>query len=158
MRSLVGSLPFITKSIPSGKAFCRRFYDSLSQGHRKQNYVKISKALRKDVEIWIQFHSKFNGNTHHFQICTGQAVHLSSDSFGALGCRVINVAMASEDRRNFQYFEQVPVAIHVQGIDLLAKKLVHHIDIMTVELNLKSSKSPLVMPLLCPLLSKNIQT
>lgn len=113
MRWLVGSFPFITKSIPPGKAFCRRFYDSLSQGHKKQNYVKISKAFRKDVEIWIQFHSGFNGNTHHFQMCTGQAVHLSSDSFVELGCRVINVAMASEDRRNFPYFEQVPIAIHV---------------------------------------------
>lgn len=31
MQSLVGSLAFLTKKIPAGRAFCRRFYKSLAR-------------------------------------------------------------------------------------------------------------------------------
>lgn len=43
MQSLAGSLAFITKAIPAGRAFCRRMYSSLSQAAKPCHYIRVQK-------------------------------------------------------------------------------------------------------------------
>lgn len=168
MQSLVGSLAFVTKAIPAGRAFCRRFYDSLSQGYKKHHYITISKALRDDMEVWLKFLSEFNGTTlfPDMHWSNGDTLHISSDSSGSFGCGVIfgshwaylqwPLDWSSEDRRDLTYLELVPVALAIQiwGSKLQSKKIIMHIDNIAVVqiINQKTSKSSRVMSLLRPLL------
>lgn len=170
MQSLVGSLAFISKAIPAGRAFCRRFYDSLSQGYKQHHYITISRALREDVDIWLEFLSDFNGTTVFPDIhwSDKDTIHISSDSSGSLGCGVIFGTQWSylqwpsewsqHDCRDLTYLELVPVAlaIYIWGHKLQGRKIILHIDNMAVVeiINQKTSKSPRVMSLLRPFLYK----
>lgn len=55
MQSLAGSLAFITKAIPAGRAFCRRMYSSLSQAVKPYHYIRVTKTLKQDMLVWLKF-------------------------------------------------------------------------------------------------------
>lgn len=152
-------------------AFCRRFYDSLSQVYKKHHYITISKTLRDNMEVSVKFISEFNGTklfpytSMHWSTGDTLQILVSSDRSGSFGCGVVlgshwtflqrPLEWSFEDRRDLTYLVLVPVALAIQilGSKLQSKKNIMHIDNIAVVqiINQKTSKSSRVMSLLRPL-------
>jgi hypothetical protein len=66
LESVTGLMLFCSKAIPSARAFIRRFYDLIaSVNNKKPHYfvrISISKEVKKDVQVWLDFLEHFNGN------------------------------------------------------------------------------------------------
>ncbi|KAK3097250.1 hypothetical protein FSP39_008066 [Pinctada imbricata] len=173
MQALTGSLAFICKALPAGRAFCRRFYDSLSSASKPFHRIRITRELKEDIEIWLTFLENYNGSTPFPDPLwvPNNALCLASDSAGSFGCGVIFKNLwaymswpeewSSDIRRDLTYLELVPVAlaIHIWGESLQSSKIVMQVDNLAVVhiLNNKTSKSPRVMSLLRPLLQNLLQ-
>lgn len=173
MQSLAGSLAFITKAIPAGRAFCRRLYSSLSQASKPYHLVRVSKTLRQDMEVWLEFLSKYNNVTPMSDPywLDHDTLLIASDSSGSMGCGVIFGSQwahlqwpkqwSAEIRRDITFLELIPVAlaIYVWGQSLQSKKIILNIDNEAVVhiLNQKTSKSDRVMSLLRPMLIRVMQ-
>ncbi|KAK3103148.1 hypothetical protein FSP39_016826 [Pinctada imbricata] len=173
MQALIGSLAFICKALPAGRAFCRRFYDSLSSASKPFHRIRITRELKEDIEIWLTFLENYNGSTPFPDPLwvPNNALCLASDSAGSFGRGVIFKNLwaymswpeewSSDIRRDLTYLELVPVAlaIHIWGESLQSSKIVMQVDNLAVVhiLNNKTSKSPRVMSLLRPLLQKLLQ-
>lgn len=95
MRSLAGSLAFITKTIPAGRAFCRRMYSSLSQAAKPYHYIRVTKTLKQDMQVWLEFLANFNGSTplSDPDWSDQDTLLMASDSSGSLGCGVFLVVI-----------------------------------------------------------------
>ena len=63
LQSVIGKLSFATSVVPA-RAFLRRLIDKLSKPKKPPHHVKITKDMKSDIEIWIQFLSEFNGTTY----------------------------------------------------------------------------------------------
>jgi hypothetical protein len=55
-------MAFCSRAIPSSRAFIRRFYDLLGSGYKPHHKIKITKEVRADIAIWLQFLDEFNGH------------------------------------------------------------------------------------------------
>jgi hypothetical protein len=64
LESVTGLMLLCSKAIPSARAFIRRFYDLIaSVNNKKPHYfVRISKEVKQDVQVWLDFLGHFNGN------------------------------------------------------------------------------------------------
>ena len=87
VQSLVGSLNFLCKAIPPGRAFLRRLI-ALSQGlSRPHHLVRISRGARLDLLAWLEFMSHFNGASvfadHAWQ--SNDALQLFTDAAASIG-------------------------------------------------------------------------
>lgn len=61
VQSIVGSLNFICRAIPTGRAFLRRLI-ALTQGiSRPHHMVRISQGAKLDLLAWLEFLAHFNG-------------------------------------------------------------------------------------------------
>ena len=61
IQSLVGSLNFLCKAIPPGRAFLRRLIGLGSGLRRPHHRARISTGARLDLLTWLDFLSNFNG-------------------------------------------------------------------------------------------------
>lgn len=177
LQSLAGSLAFVVKALPSGRAFCRRVYAALAGGKKSFHFIRISKEIRLDLEMWVEFLTKFNGLTP-FPSLTWQddeTLKFYTDSSGSKGCGVIfgsqwcYLAWPShwfyETTKDITFLELVPIVlgVFIWAEQLYAKKLLLHIDNLSLVhiINQKSSKNNRVMVLIRALvlytLSYNIQ-
>lgn len=50
----------MVKALPSGRALCRRVYATLGGGKKYFDFIRISKEIRLDLEMWVEFLAKFN--------------------------------------------------------------------------------------------------
>jgi len=63
LQSIIGSLNFICRVIPAGRAFLQRLI-TLTRGVRKRFYsVRISRGAKLDAAMWQRFLVQFNGTT-----------------------------------------------------------------------------------------------
>ena len=172
LQSLVGSLAFVTKAIPGGRAFCRRLYAALGQGSKPHHFIRISPGMREDLGTWAHFLQDFNGTCTfpNLHWASNEEVNLWSDSAGARGCGVVYhnhwsyiqwpTCWPPEVRRDITFLELVPIvmAIFIWGACLQGKKLTFHVDNQAVVsiLNEQTSTSPRIMCLLRPLILKSL--
>lgn len=63
MQSLLGSLNFACRVIAPGRAFCRRLIDSTVGVKRPHHKIRVSKNMKKDLALWLQFLESYNGVT-----------------------------------------------------------------------------------------------
>ena len=63
MQSLVGSLNFFSKGVPNARAFNRRFYDAMCGIQKEHHHIKLTKEIKEDLRMWLQFLESFNGGT-----------------------------------------------------------------------------------------------
>lgn len=61
LQSIDGLLNFITKAIPTGRAFLRRFYDAMSHANKPHHFIRVNNGMRDDASIWLSFLNEFNG-------------------------------------------------------------------------------------------------
>ncbi|XP_069125516.1 uncharacterized protein [Argopecten irradians] len=180
MQSLTGKVAFCTRAIPGARAFCRRLYESMSCASKPFHYIRLTLALKEDLEVLLQFFSSFNG------VCfipdkdwtTNTTLELYTDSAGNpdLGCAAIYqnqwvclqwpFAWRKLDLiRDITFLELVPIALAmvIWGEQFKNKKVIFHCDNQALVeiLNKKTSKSNRVMKLIRPLvltsLKSNIQ-
>jgi hypothetical protein len=62
LQSLVGSLNFCSKAIPSVRAFNRRFCDAMCGINRPSHYIRVSSGIKADIKIWLSFLENFNAH------------------------------------------------------------------------------------------------
>lgn len=177
LQSLAGSLAFCSKALPSARAFNRRFYGAMSGVSKPYHFIRVSRGMKEDIQVWLSFLDKFNGsNIFPDEIwMTNEGLQLFTDSSGSLGCgaffhnKWIVLQWPSEWNGNIlqdiTFLELVPIVLAVTTWckQLTNKKVIFHVDnLALVEiLNSKSSKSSRVMSLLRPLvlitMNNNIQ-
>ena len=163
MQSLTGCLAFCTKALPSGRAFSRRLYSSLSQAKKPHHFIRVSNGMKKDLLVWKSFLTLFNGHTYiqDFDWVNSPDLELYTDSAGGkqLGCGAfLNGSWAclkwpsnwaKDILSDITYLEIIPIAlaIFLWGEKFTNKKILFHCDNSAVVsiLNSKTSKSERVM-------------
>lgn len=168
IQSIIGLLNFACQVIVPGRAFCRRLIDATCNVKKSWHKVRISKGMKKDLHVWLEFLSEYNGKSVMIdQFWTSnETLHLFTDSAGGANGRggfgiYFGGAWAQscfpskwekegilKDITFLEFFPLV-VAIEIWGHRLINKKLLFHIDNKAVLaiLNKKSSKSKRVMVL-----------
>lgn len=170
LQSLVGSLNFCSRAIPASRAFCRRFYDAMSGVTRPTHFIRVTKALKEDIKMWLLFLDCFNGS-HYFPErlwVSNSSIQLFTDAAGNadLGCAAYFHPLwifypwpqnwnGHSILRETTLLELIPIVLAFQtwGPLLRGKKLVLHVDNLALVaiLNKNSSKSSHVMQCLRPL-------
>jgi hypothetical protein len=84
LQSLVGSLNFCSKAIPSVRAFNQRFCDAMCGINRPSHYIKVSSGMKADIKIWLSLLENFNGTCSFGQNIwlSNSQINLFTDSAG----------------------------------------------------------------------------
>lgn len=61
MQALVGLLSFCSRAVRAGRAFLRRFYDTMIGIIKSYYFIRLTKEVKEDLRVWLQFLEKFNG-------------------------------------------------------------------------------------------------
>ena len=174
LQSLVGSLNFCARAIPSAVAFNRRFYDASVGISNPRHHLRVSCAMKEDMRMWLIFLECFNGSVYfpEKQWSDSDQLQLFTDSADGsqLGCAAIlgccwsflrwpSVWCDSAVLKDITFLELVPIdlAFHLWGA-LLQNKIVLRSDnqALIFILNKKSSKAGRVMHILRPLVLKGM--
>lgn len=87
--SLIGILTHAGKAVKAGRSFTRRLIDLAKSTDHLEQYLRLSREARSDIEWWHQYASSWNGvammspslvQTTHMQFT------LTSDASGSWGC------------------------------------------------------------------------
>ena len=62
LQSLAGSLALCSKGLPSARAFNRRFYGAMSGVSKPYHFIRVSRGMKEDIQVWLSFLDKFNGS------------------------------------------------------------------------------------------------
>lgn len=175
LQQLTGLLNFCLKAIPSGRAFCRRFYDAMKSASKPHHFVRVTLGMREDLRLWLLFLDCFNG------VCiipsvdwaTNEEINLFTDASGngELGCSAYlhphwiffpwPESWANEAvLRDLTFLELVPIvmAFFAWGDRFVGKKILLHTDNLSLVsvLNKCTAKSVRVMQLVRPLVLKKM--
>jgi hypothetical protein len=179
LQSIVGLLNFITKAIPTGRAFLRRFYDSMSKVKKSFHFIRVNRDMRDDAMTWLTFLSEFNGlamfNEKNWSENTFIELYTDASGNKKLGCGCYFKGQWCAFKwpahweefifRDITYLELVPIvlALELWGNEMKNKKVMFRSDNESLVhiLNKKSSKNKRVMnlirPLMLSILQNNIQ-
>ena len=175
LQSIVGKLNFFSKAIPGSRAFNRRFYNAMLGNYQPYHHINITKSMRLDLQIWLEFLTNFNGVIYFpdSEWSSQETLQLFTDSSGtaSLGCGAYfrgqwvhlqwptNWA-GTAILRNVTFLELVPIvlAFTIWAPALKNKKIILHIDNLALVhiLNKQSSSSYHVMSLIRPLMLVNL--
>lgn len=167
MQSLIGSLNFACRAVIPGRPFCRRLINSICGLTSPHHHLRITKDIRKDLEMWQTFLKHFNGVSvfHNSNWLTNIDVELYTDSAAGLGlgCAAYFAGKWTYGTWPIEWFEQglvqditvlelfpILVALKIWGDELCDKRLLFHCDNLSVVhiVNSMTSKSDKVMTLL----------
>ena len=70
------------------KAFNSRFYGAMSGVSKPYHFIRVSRGMKENIQVWLSFLDKFNGsNIFPDEIwVTNEGLQLFTDSSGSLGC------------------------------------------------------------------------
>lgn len=167
LESLVGKLNFFSKAVRGSRAFNRRFYDALIGVANPNFKIRISKAVREDMLMWLGFLDNFNGVTFFPQQewVNSRVLQLYTDSAGSIGlgcgCFFQNSWMYFEwpldweneaVMRDITFLELVPIVLSVMtwARHFSSKKIQFYTDNIALVsiINTQSSRSKRIMSLL----------
>ena len=166
IQSVIGLLNFACQVVVPGRAFCRRLIDATCNIKKPWHKVRVTKAMKKDLSVWLKFLENYNGISLMIDQywTSNEAIELFTDSSGgsergfgiyfkgkwAQSCWPSDwEKMGILQDITFLELFPVVVAMHLWGHQLQNKKLMFNIDnkaVVTI-VNKKSSKSPRVMNL-----------
>ena len=166
MQSLTGSLAFCAKAMPSARAFIRRMYAAMSSVNKPHHRIRLTNAIKEDLNMWQKFLKDFNGISYMLdsEFVSSASLKLETDSAGGanLGCGVYFNGQwcflpwpekwADTDiLRDITYLEMIPIAlaVYLWKHNFKGKRLQFSIDNMSVVsiINKKTSSSERVMVL-----------
>jgi len=169
-QSLAGSLNFCSRAIPVARAFIRRFYDVMATVSKPHHFIRVSKSLKEDINMWLVFLDSFNGYCKFPERdwFNDTDLNLFTDSAGVrFGCAAYldphwchfnwPTSWESSDlARDITCLELIPIvlAFLIWLSQLSGKKIILHTDnkALVSVLNKKTSKSKRVMHFLRPFL------
>lgn len=169
LQSLVGSLNFCARAIPSARAFNRRFCDAMCGIEKPGHFIRVSVEMKEDILMWLSFLDKFNGTNSFGTInwVSNADIKLFTDSSGnpELGCGLYLSGRWSffqwppewsdiDIMLDITFLELVPIvlAMFIFGGELSNKQILFYCDNKPLcsILNKKTSKSSRVMRLIRP--------
>lgn len=180
LQSLLGKLAFCVKAMPGARAFSRRLYSLLAGASRPHHFIRLTKGVKDDIGVWLEFFQNFNGTFHFFDQdwVSSTDLELFTDSTGNpdLGCGAVfgkhwfafkwpNSWQGSGLMKDITFLELVPIvmALYVWQNEFRNKKILLHCDNQALVeiLNSSTSRSDHVMSFIRPLilhcLRSNIQ-
>ena len=87
LQSLTGLLNFTCSVVLPGRAFLRRLFDLTKGVRRPHHRLRLTKACRKDISVWLNFLENFNGRTFFLdeQWLSHAPLKLYTDAAGSKG-------------------------------------------------------------------------
>lgn len=164
LQSLLGLLVFTSRVIPMGRVFCKRLYKATCGKKSPFDHIRVTKPMRSDLQIWLQFLKNFNGRSiWQDDFVSTESINLFTDAAGSIGFGAYFLGQWSAESwpdlwvqsglvKNIQLLELFPVlvALVIWGNSLRNKRLLIHSDNKGVvfALNCLSAKSPPVVTIL----------
>ena len=126
LQSLTGLLNFTCSVVSLGRAFLRRLFDLTKGVRRPHHRIRLSKACRKDISVWLTFLEHFSGSTFFVdeERLSHAPLKLYPDPAGSKGYDAIfgrdwfyGEWPDSWKKLNIAFFELFPIALslHVWG-------------------------------------------
>lgn len=164
LQSLLGLLVFTARVIPMGRAFSKRLYRATCGIKSPFAHIRITKPIKEDLKIWLQFVENFNGHSiWQEEFVDSTALNLFTDAAGSLGYGAFYNGHWSAEHwpdlwfqkgftKNIVLLELFPVlvAICIWGEHFRNRRILLHSDNRGVvfAVNCQSSKSEPVVTLL----------
>ena len=160
MQSLIGSLNFLCRAIPPGRAFLRRLVDSTTgiPPKAKNFRVRITREVRLDLQVWQQFLTEFNGTAMFLDAdwVSNKTLALFTDAAGGIGFGMYFQGHWAQHKwpvsyksRSIAFLELFPimVACVIWGAYFTSRRIVFYTDNAAVAeiVNKKSSKCKDIM-------------
>lgn len=163
LKSIIGKLQFACTVVHSGRAFLRRLHDHTIGIQKPHYYIRVTKAIKADLQVWSTFLQEFNGKSfiHSTPITNSDAIHMFTDAShlgygGTFGSNWIQGSWPDDWLRySIQVLELYPIFLLVATFadKIAGSHIVFHTDnqaIMAV-LNKQTSKCPVIMAIVRPL-------
>lgn len=169
LQSLVGKLNFFGQAVRSSRAFLRRFYDSMTPLKKPHHVLRLSRELKEDLALWLEFLVDFNGVTYipSDDWLSSETLRLFTDASGSTegggGCFLNGewcffpwpTEWAGHTvLRDMSFLEMVPVllSLYLWGTRIANRRIVFYIDNMALVqvINKQSAKSKRLMRLIRP--------
>ncbi|KAM4023858.1 uncharacterized protein ACNLHF_024804 [Anomaloglossus baeobatrachus] len=173
MQSLLGMLVFACRVMPMGRVFSWRLSLATRGVSRPEHRIRVTRAMKADLEIWRVFLESYNGRTcWQAEEVSNKELALFTDAAGSTGFGAILGKewcaarwppewLHGELCRNLAFLELFPivVAIELWGFELSNKRVCFWSDNMSVVemLNSLSSSSLPVLSLLRHLVLRCLQ-
>ena len=139
IQSLNGLLNFACSVVRPGRAFLRRLID-LTMGIKSQHdFIRVSKEVKKDLNLWLSFLSNFNGKSFFIDDIwqLSNNINLFTDASGALGFGAVfgnhwcygkwpdnwvntNIAILE--------FYPIVLSLHLWGADMSNRSIIFYTD------------------------------
>jgi hypothetical protein len=55
-------IAFLFVNCLSARAFNRRFYGAMSGVSKPYHFIRVSRGMKEDIQVWLSFLDKFNGS------------------------------------------------------------------------------------------------
>ena len=62
LQHLFGLLAFCARAMPSARAFSRRLYGLLKGAKEPHHFIRLARAHKEDLEVWLRFFNEFKSN------------------------------------------------------------------------------------------------
>ncbi len=161
LQSVIGSLSFVSKAVPPGRAYLRRLIDLTCGIKKSWCKLKLSMGAKKDLEMWLLFLDHFNGSTIFPDQAWSECANLQlfTDASGGIGFggyfrgKWFQGKWPSKKfrRKSIAWMEFFPVlvAVVLWGPQLKGKRIIIRSDNKPVVsiINKQSSRSPEIMKL-----------
>jgi len=165
MQSLIGALQFACRAIVPGRPFCRRLINATCGLSKPYHHLRVTKAMKHDLEMWLAFFQDFNGvSVFHDRFWTSNAeADLFTDSAAGCGFGIFFAGRWVCERwpdnwvqsgltQNIMVLEMFPILVSIDlwGQNFRNKRVAFHCDNIAVvhAINTMTSKCDNVMVLL----------
>ena len=87
LQSLIGFLNFTCLVVVPGRTFLRRMIDLIKGVSERHHYIRLSRAAKLDIMLWLRFLDDFNGRSFFLSDVweTPQSLQLYTDVAGSIG-------------------------------------------------------------------------
>lgn len=168
LQSVIGKLSFAASVVPA-RAFLRRLIEKLSKAKKPRHFIKITKGMKEDILIWLQFMRHYNGVSYFrsLELYPSADFDMGADAcklgYGAIfGSRWIQEEFPDTWSKLFvnkmigiSFFEFYPIFVLISmfGHTTVNSNILFHSDNEGVVeiINSQSSQSPNIMNFLRPL-------
>lgn len=170
LQSTTGKLQFATAVVAPGRAFLRRMYDHTIGIKKPWHFIRITQAIKEDLNTWLQFLEHYNGITviKHSPSVSASDLHLYSDAskygYGAtFGTRWFQgVWPTSWQGHDITVLELYPILMLVATFahKITNSRIIFHCDNQAIVavINKQSSKCKKIMQLVRPLVLTLLQS
>ena len=160
MQSLIGSLNFLCRAVPPGRAFLRRMIDSTMGVQAKHFMIRVTWDIKKDIQLWQSFLANYNGasiflnntwlSNHYLSLFTDAAAGVGCGMFFQGSWAQMRWPQSWSDRSiTYKEFFPIMVACVLWGERFSGNRIMFYCDnqaVVTI-LNHKTTKCKLTMAL-----------